>query len=523
MQKKVKKFLQGLSLALLVSLIFACSKKNEVKKGVDSTINIDVIDDVDNGKTDEVLNKYENAERVGDFLFKEKDEAGNEKSIVVMADRGFEIKTINYDALDLEATYDDVAALKINFDERNVPEGSEDLISEDNENVIIKSGGIYLLKGTLKNKRIKIVKGIGERTQLVLDGFKAETDKENVIYSTEECLTQIFLADGSVNEITLHRDPKERTTDNKESVIFAKEPIVFSGTGKLILNSDFESSVQGDEKVTFVSGNYVFNTKGDAVRVKSDVVFRDGTFDITTGDDAIKATSKKTGCIYIENAKIKVKSRDKGISSDNEVLIAGGEIDIDSNGESIGGKVVNVVGGKINIVSGDDGINASDGSQDKKSNQTDAYIRMMGGEVNIDSKKDGMDSNGDLYLEGGKIFISAAPDDNERIIDYNGKATCEIGLEMIGIGPAEKMQNLGDKPNQSYIIVYYKDAQDPTREIELKDSKDNIILSYAPKNSYKAAIISSANLEAGELYKVVNGTKEIQVSLQAGKNEVWEE
>ena len=505
---------------VLLFAIFACAKKEELKKEVEITINPDVIDDVDNGKTDVAIDAYEDAERVGEFLFRQKDSSGNITSIIPLADKELGVKTFVYDAIDLEENYDDVAAIKINFDEKVVPDGAENLISEDEENVTIKAGGIYVLKGTLKNKRIKIVDGVGGKTQLVFDGLKLDTNKDSAIFSTDKCLTQIFLANDSINEINVTKDPQKKSNEDNNAVIYAKEALVVNGSGKLTINSDFDCSIQSADKLTFINGAYVLKTKGDAIKAKREVIFRDGDFDITSGDDAVKTTSNKNACLFVENANIKINSNDKGLASDKEILIAGGNIDINSKGESVAGKIVNIVGGNINIVSSDDGINANDADQNKKDNQRGVYVRIMGGNVNIDSVMDGIDSNGNLYLEGGKVFINGSINDNERIIDYNGAVTCDLGLEMIGVGPASKMQNLGDAPEQSYIIAYYKDAESNT--LELKDSSDNVILSHTPNKTYKAAIISSANLEAGETYKIVTGSKELKVDLVAGKNEVWE-
>lgn len=525
MKREIKNIALSLSLVVVAFAIFACGKKEETKEikvKTETTVNADVVDDADSSTGDIVIEGFEDAERVGDFLFRQKDVEGNVTSLIVLADKDFGVKKFVYNAIDLEPNYDDIAALTINFDEKVVPDGAENLISEDEENVTIKAGGIYVLKGTLKNKRIKIVEGTGKNVQIVLNGFKMETDKDSAILLSDNCLAQIFLAEGSINEISVKKDPKVKKDTDNNAVIYAKDALVFNGKGKLIVNCDFDCSIQSAEKITFISGDYVLNTKGDAIKAKKEVIFREGNFDITSGDDAIKSTSNKNACIYLENANIRINSNDKGLSSDDELIIAGGNIDIKSTGESVGGKTVNIIGGKINLVSGDDGINAGDAKQDKKSNQTGVYIRVMGGEINIDSVMDGIDSNGDLYLDGGKLFINGSANENDRIIDYNGKATCNFGLEMIGIGPGAKMQDLGERPGQSYIVVYYKEMQNASDKLELKDANGNVILTHTPSKNFNAALITSANLEAGETYKIVTGEKELIVELKAGKNEVWE-
>lgn len=513
--KKNIGFLFLLILAMLIMISCTKNIQNKVQNVIGDEDEVDNVEDL----IEEKINKdFENASRVSDFLFQEIEDSGDIKSIVVLADKNMVVKTFIYNALDLDLGYDDVSALTIDFD-KNVPMQSyNNLVRDDGENIVIKSGGIYLLKGTLQNKRIVVEKGIGERIQLVLDGLKINSNKDDVIFINKECIAQIHLAKGSENEINVIPANK----NNEKSLIFSENSLVFNGSGKLTINSESEGLIESDENITFISGEYVFNTRGDGIKAKKEVILKDAIIDLNTSDDAIVSTSDKNGIIYVENANIKINSNDKGISSDNEVLVVGGKLDINSKDECIGGKIVNLLGGKINLKSGEDAINASDSNQNKKANQNDVYIRIMGGEINIDSTMDGIDSNGDLYLDGGKVFISASEDDNERIIDYNGNIECNIGFEMIGVGPAIKMQDLGNTQKQSYIVVYYKDKMNANSDIELKDENNNIILSFKPNKTYKAALITSANLEEGNNYKIVSGDKELSVKLVKGKNEIIE-
>lgn len=527
MKKGIKLVLLGV-LVLATFAMCSCAKK-EVSEKVESkaveNVN-DIVDELDDEKLaaveDKIMEEHENAERITDFLFSEKNQIGDVTSIITFADKDAGIKTFKYDVLDLDENFDEMAAAIIDFDKEIARDSAGNLVSDDGENISIKSGGIYILKGTLKDKRIKIVKGVGERIQLILDGLKVNTNKESAILTSKDCITQIHLAKGSVNEISSTTESSVSNGAKRNGVIYSEENMSFTGTGKLIINNGFECSIESTDKLTFISGEYVLNTKGDGIKAKNEVLFRSGNIEINSGDDAIRVTNNKKACVYVENANIKVQSNDKGINSDNEILIVGGNIDFDTRGECITGKKVNILGGNINLKSDDDAINSSDSDQNKKNNQIDVYTRVIGGELNIDSVMDGIDSNGDLYIEGGKIFISAADNDNERIIDYNGIVTCNIGVEMVGVGPGAKMQDLGDAPKQSYIVVYYKDAMPAGKKIELKDDNNSVILSFTPNKTYKAALITSANLEAGNNYKIISGDKELSVKLVEGKNEIKE-
>ena len=440
------------------------------------------------------------------------------------------VNSVSYDVLDLEPEYDDDAAIKINFDEKNVPDNAADSVSEDDENVILKSGGIYVLKGTLKDKRIKVGEGLGERVEIVLDGFVYDGNKDCVIYSPDKnCKVLIFLTDGSDNVINLNTSSNANEKVNEKAAIFANGDLSFNGKGKLTINTEFESCVVSKNNLVFIGGHYILNTKGDAIKSKEKLLMRSGNFNITSGDDAIKVTSEKDGYFHFENAMLFIASGDKGISSDNEVHVVGGEINIDSKGEGIGGKIVDMSGGHVKIKSGDDGINANDKNQNKKDNQKGVYVRISGGKLKIDAAMDGIDSNGDLLLEGGNLFISGAENDNERIIDYNGDITLlnTPGMNMIGVGPGAKMQDFGDNAEQNYIVVYFDEYARVMSTIEVTDENGNMILSYEANKPYKAALITSPKLIKGKTYIVSNyfdpyrngkEGKEYRVNLIKGRN-----
>ena len=433
-------------------------------------------------------------------------------------------KLFEYNILDLEETYDDVAALTIDFDKGVFPESSEELIRDDGENVIIKSGGIYRLTGTLNNKRIWVEKGIGERVQLVLDGLKINTDKYSAIRVVDDVIAQIFLASGSENEINLSVEGNPKQDAITPTGIFSRNDLTFNGKGKLTINCNVNSAsaIESDDKVIFIRGDYNFDSKGDSIKAKNEVIFREGNFAINAGDDAIKVKNDNGGRVYLENANLNIKSGDKGIVSDDQVLILGGNAYIDSIGESIGGKTIDIYGGNISLKSGDDAINSTDGKQDKKSNQLGVYTRIAGGTLDIDAGMDGIDSNGDLYLEGGHIFINGANNDNERIIDYNGTVSCGKGLTFCGVGPASKMQDLGDNAMENYLVIYFKEQMKANDMIRVIDEDENQVLVFSPIKNYMAALIALEDLKTGKTYKITAGDKEFKQTIVEGRNEIRE-
>ena len=86
------------------------------------------------------------------------------------------------------------------------------------------------------------------------------------------------------------------------------------------------------------------------------------------------------------------------------------------------------------------------------------------------------------------------------------------------------------KINGKKLYEYARNNEEielPKREvkisnIELIDEGGNVILSYKPNKTYKAALITSTNLEEEENYKIISGDKELNVKIVKGKNEIVE-
>jgi len=164
-----------------------------------------------------------------------------------------------------------------------------------------------------------------------------------------------------------------------------------------------------------------------------------GTFQINTTDDGVHAD----GNVTINAGKFTISSPDDAVHADGMVLITGGTFDITA-AEGIEATYVKINNGVINISASDDGINAG-----RKSTSYSVTVEINGGTITIkmgQGDTDGIDSNGNIYINGGTINITGnSPFDYDGEAKYtggtiivNGETTNAITNQMMGGGAMDR-------------------------------------------------------------------------------------
>ena len=89
----------------------------------------------------------------------------------------------------------------------------------------------------------------------------------------------------------------------------------------------------------------------------------DGNFVIAAGKAAIKSANdddNTQGNVYIGGGSFELSAGTDGINALNEVKIEGGDIKINQSYEGIEARIITILGGAIELVSSNDGFNATD-------------------------------------------------------------------------------------------------------------------------------------------------------------------
>ena len=490
---------------MIVTLVSLLSCNDNVKEN--NTLETNVIETKEI-KNDEIVDR--NFEHSG--VVTEISNKGDVITTVKLANE--KTKTIEFDSYDLEEDYNIYKAINIDLSDKNsVALNFKNQVNFEDDDLVIKSGGVYVLTGELNRGHVKVIGDFKERVEIVLDNVSIKTNKTIAINSLTLAPICIRLANGSENYIGVDFDNKEL----KQYAVYANGPLSVVGNGNLSVDEGFLNAIGSVDVLTFISGNYTLFGSVSAISAGTCIIIKNGIYNILSGSVALITSSDVSGHIYIEDGEFNIISKGYGVVAKNEIIFTGGSMRIDSEKTSLKGKSIDIIGGTYNIKSMEDAIIATDDLISDVVNN-EVYIRFIGGDTNIDSWYDGLQSFGDIYLEGGKIFISGPIRHKNNIISYKGNITLN-GSDMIALGASDKVQDLGENPNQTYIIVYYKEryARQKGSAYQVMDMADNIIMSFTPEKDYRVAIITSDKLQIGNKYVLVSRDRETEIVINDKK------
>jgi hypothetical protein len=291
-----------------------------------------------------------------------------------------------------------------------------------------------------------------------------------------------------------------------------------------------------------------------------------GTIDITSVGDGIHTT----GDITVAGGSITIAAGDDGIHSDQFVYIEDGEILINECYEGIEALIIDVSGGDITVYPEDDGFNANGGSSDMfgfgggpgqggmhtqtsdtdtaeghasetdtaegQSSETDpvegqasvtdtaseeTYIAISGGTITIinDSGRDadGLDSNEDIRISGGTIYISLLGTGSNCAVDYGSESggVAEItGGTIIACGASSMAEGFSSTSTQASILYNTSTVADEGTTLALEDEEGNILLSWDVPCSFSSALISCPEMQVGNSYQVVIGDSSEEITIE---------
>lgn len=270
------------------------------------------------------------------------------------------------------------------------------------------------------------------------------------------------------------------------------------------------------------------STKG--IKAGGGMYLNGGTYQIDSADDSIHSNAN----ITIADGTYTLATGDDGVHADDALIVNGGTITVTESYEGLEGLTVTINDGTIDITARDDGINAAGGtyqsgfgtfgdhfkgmdSADDETEETtdnEMWMELNGGYIHILAGGDGVDSNGDLTINGGEIYIDGPSDNGNSAIDYGDRSSAYVnGGTLVAIGSSGMAEVMSDSSKQKVLMVKLGEQME-AGNVVLTDSEGNVIVSYTALKTYDCVIISTAEVESGATYTLTTSGTTTEVTAE---------
>ena len=270
------------------------------------------------------------------------------------------------------------------------------------------------------------------------------------------------------------------------------------------------------------------STKG--IKAGGGMYLNGGTYQIDSADDSIHSNAN----ITIADGTYTLATGDDGVHADDALTVNGGTITVTESYEGLEGLTVTINDGTIDITARDDGINTAGGtdqsgfgtfgdhfkgmdSADDETEETtdnEMWMELNGGYIHILAGGDGVDSNGDLTINGGEIYIDGPSDNGNNAIDYGDRSSAYVnGGTLVAIGSSGMAEVMSDSSKQKVLMIKLGEQME-AGNVVLTDSEGNVIVSYTALKSYDCVIISTAEVESGATYTLTTSGTTTEVTAE---------
>lgn len=418
---------------------------------------------------------FMNGEKLGIRVVRDEDAEGNESS---------QYFTSNDQNTDWTAT----TTITLNGDTATV---SGPGAYANGGSVTISAAGYYDVSGTLTDGSLVVDAGKNAKVFIRLNGVSITCSDDAAIRVNQADKVFLTLADGTENALTSGETYSAAAlADKTDGAIFSHDDLTINGSGSLTVTAAYKYGIAANDSLRITGGTITVTAPSDTIHVNDSLHITGASLTLNAGDDAIH--------------------------SDTSIAILGGSITVTSCYEGIEALEILMEDGTVTVTSTDDGINAcgtetADGSLPS--------VTINGGTVTLLNPSgrdaDGIDSNGNIDINGGRVYISLVGDGSNCALDYGSEngGVCRInGGTVVACGGSSMLETMSETSAQPSLL-YAGTTQAAGTEITLQDAGGEILLTYTAPNSFSAVLVSCPEMQTGSTYTLNLGTASQEVTL----------
>lgn len=266
--------------------------------------------------------------------------------------------------------------------------------------------------------------------------------------------------------------------------------ITISKSGNYTLTGKFSYSVlvDADGEVTLTLDNVeIENDSNSAIANISKNTLNINVLENTNNILKDGGSSEFDGCIYSEEKLV--------IDGKGNLEIYGRQED--GEGIATTDNDITINGGNIKVESKDDGLNAG--------GDNGGTITINGGNVYIKAEGDGIDSNKNVFINGGYVYAIGSAKGGDAGIDTD--AGFEInGGTVIALG-SDMLEKPLESSKQKYTCFNLDSVIKSGSDIVLKDKNEKEIISFKADEDFKTLVISNEKVLDNDFVLYANGEK----------------
>lgn len=348
-------------------------------------------------------------------------------------------------------------------------------------NLYIACSGYYVISGELSDGSVIINADKNDKIRLILNGVSVNCEDSPAITVEQAEKVILTIADGTDNSIICG----ENQNGSEDGAIYSHDDLSINGSGTLNIRDAYKHGIVCNDDLIICGGEINITATQDCIHANDSVRISSASLNLSAGDDGITVSNDdSTDYLYVESGSICITDCYEGLEA-TTVTIAGGDIDITPE---------------------DDGINAQ------------SLIEISGGDTRIINENgrdaDGLDSNGDISISGGKLFVSVSERGGSCALDYgseNGGKCTFSGGTIVACGGSQMLEEVDASSPQAFIMSAVSGSANST--ITLKSSEGTTLVSEEIPCSFSAVTISVPELKLGETYTLSVGGNETAITV----------
>ncbi|MGJ5640945.1 carbohydrate-binding domain-containing protein [Formosa sp. S-31] len=362
------------------------------------------------------------------------------------------------------------------------------------------SGVAYEISGSTNDGALKIYSD--KKFKLSLKDASI-TNNEGPAINVQSSKTVFVILEGenAVSDAASYSNIPE--DEDAKAAFFSEGQLVFSGTGSLNVAGKYKHGIVSDDYIRVRSGEInITEAVKDGIHTNDYLIVDGGTLNIVASSDGIDC---EEGYIIVNDGTFNLDVADDGIVASYDitdesepdtsitpnVTINGGTFNINTfEGEGIESKgILTINDGTFEINAEDDGLNAI------------GNLYINGGKIYVYSNSnDAIDTNADITITGGTI-IAIGSNSPEGGVDADNNTFKITGGTLLGLGGTTTKPTASVSTQNALIF----DGINANTLLHIQSEDGLEALTYQIPKSVNTILYSSAKLESDVTYNIYSG------------------